>query len=294
MSYEKVVSQFVTRDPYFVTRISYFFMTTLRSELQQKAQSTILQYAIFRWESAMVLAMTLILFFLLPRPFVWWPRFGWPLLGLVGLGLIVYTSLTDAETNARVILSLFQEQFDPRVIRDKNLRQSFENALEYQRRIETQVRKLKPGIMRDRIDDTANQITNWVSNIYQLAQRIDTYRGDTLLARERELLPRELENLLAQRKLEGSPTVQKQLDDVIKGKGDHWQTLRNLDDRMKQASLQMEQSLTALATIYGQVQLVDAESIGSGQAERLQSDIQEQVSRMNDLLASINEVYSKK
>lgn len=241
----------------------------------------------------MVVALTLVLFFLLPRPFAWWPRLGWPLLGLVGLGLIVYTSLIDAETNARVILSLFQEQFDPRVIRDKNLRQSFENALEYQRRIETLVRKLKPGVMRDRIDDTANQITNWVSNMYQLAQRIDTYRGDTLLSREREQLPRELESLIAQRKLEGSPTVQKQLDDVIKGKGDHWQTLRSLDDRMKQASLQMDQSLTALATIYSQVQLVDAESIGSGQAERLQSDIQEQVSRMNDLLASINEVYSK-
>ena len=80
---------------------------------------------------------------------------------------------------------------------------------------------------------------------------------------------------------------------MIKGKGEHWQTLRSLDDRMKQASLQMEQSLTALATIYGQVQLVDAESIGSGKAERLRADIQEQVARMNDLLASINEVYNK-
>lgn len=268
-------------------------MTTIRSELQQKAQSTILQYAIFRWESAVVIALTVILFFLLPRPFAWWPRPGWLIVGLAGLVLIVYTSLTDAETNAQVILSLLQEQFDPRAIRDKDLRQSFQNALEYQRRIETQVRKLKPGVMRDRIDATANQITNWVSNIYQLALRIDTYRADTLLKRERELLPREIENLLAQRKLEGSPTVQKQLDDVIKGKGDHWQTLRTLDDRMKQAGLQMEQSLTALATIYSQVQLVDAESIGSGQAERLQADIQEQVARMNDLLASINEVYSK-
>ncbi len=268
-------------------------MTTIRSELQQKAQSTILQYAIFRWESAVVIALTVILFFLLRRPFAWWPPFGWPLIGLVGLRLIIYTSLTDAETNAQVILSLFQEQYNPRTIRDAKLRQSFENALEYQRRIETQVRKLKPGVMRDRIDDTANQITDWISNVYQLATRIDSYRSDTLLARERDLVPKELENLVAQRKLEGNPTVQKQLDEVIKGKGEHWQTLRSLDDRMKQASLQMEQSLTALATIYGQVQLVDAESIGSGKAERLQADIQEQVARMNDLLASINEVYNK-
>jgi hypothetical protein len=85
--------------------------------------------------------------------------------------------------------------------------------------------------------------------------------------------------------------VQQQLDQVIRSKGEHWQTLRALDARMKQAALQMEQSLTALATIYSQVRLVDAESIASGGAERIQNDIQEQVARMNDLLASLNEVY---
>ena len=61
---------------------------------------------------------------------------------------------------------------------------------------------------------------------------------------------------------------------------------------MKEASLQLDQSLTALATIYSQVQLIDAQSIGSGRAERLQADIQEQVARLNDLVDSINDVYN--
>ncbi|MEZ4732631.1 MAG: hypothetical protein R3E79_36475 [Caldilineaceae bacterium] len=266
-------------------------MTTIRTELQQKAQGAILQYAVMRWESAVVVALTLVLFFLLRRPFPWWPPFGWPLLGLVGLLLLVYSSLNDAETNARVLLHLFQEQFDPRQLRNKELRNDVEQALEYQRRIETEVQKQRSGLIRDRLEETANQITVWLSNIYQLALRIDTYRADDLLAREKDELPKELERLTAQRRFETNATVQQQLDEVIAGKGKHWQTLRELDARMKQAALQLEQSLTALATVYSQVQLIDAQSVGSGQAERLQADIREQVERLNDLVASINEVY---
>jgi uncharacterized protein YoxC len=64
-----------------------------------------------------------------------------------------------------------------------------------------------------------------------------------------------------------------------------------LGARMKQAELQLEQSVTALATVYSQVQLVDARDVDSGRSERLQADIQEQVDQLNDLISAINEVY---
>ena len=131
-----------------------------------------------------------------------------------------------------------------------------------------------------------------MANVYELARRLDTYRRDDLLERERELLPRELEQLTAQRKLEGNPRTQEQLDEVIESKGRHWQSLRELDARMRQADLQLEQSLTALGTVYSQVQLIDAQSVDSGRAERLRDDIQEQVARLDDLVSSPNEVYN--
>jgi hypothetical protein len=105
-------------------------MSTIRSELQKKAQSAILQYAFFRWESAVVLAGTILLTALFPHPFSWWPVWGWPLLGLLGLAAIVHSSLTDAEINARILQELFREQFDPRQIRDQDLRADVETALE--------------------------------------------------------------------------------------------------------------------------------------------------------------------
>ncbi len=266
--------------------------TNVRTDLQKQAQSLIIQHAIFRWESAVILAAAILLQFFLRRPFPWWPPFGWVILGLAAFAVVVYSSLTDADTNARVLLEMFQRQFNPRALRDKELRQSMENALEYQRRIEIQIRKQRPGVMRDRLEETANQIGEWISNMYRLAERLDAYRADDLLAQERLDLPRDIERLSGQRRQESNPEVQKQIDTVLAAKANQWQSLRALDARMKQAALQMDQSLTALATIYSQVQLVDAQSVASGRAERLQDDIQEQVARLNDLVTSINEVYN--
>ncbi|MBO9393494.1 hypothetical protein, partial [Caldilinea sp.] len=210
---------------------------------------------------------------------------------VVGLGLIIYSSLTDVETNARVMLELFQEKLDPSRIKDKTLRKEVEEALEYQRRIEMQVRRQRAGLIRERLDDAANQISDWVSNIYQLALRLDAYLADDLLARDRTRLPQDIQQLSEARAREQNPDVQRQLDEVIAGKRNQWQTLRQLDARMKQAQLQMEQSLTALGTVYGQVQLLNAEAINSGRAERLRNDILEQVKRLDDLVSSLNEVY---
>jgi uncharacterized protein YoxC len=227
----------------------------------------------------------------MPTPFDWWPRFGWPALGIVAVAILVYSSLTDADANAKVLLRMYQDQFDTRQIRDKGLRNSVESALEYQRRIELQIRQQKPGMIRDRLETTANQITEWVNNIYALALRLNAYRGDELLEQERIALPKEIERFTAQRKLETNPIMQRQLDDAIAGKKRHLDSLQELDRRMRQASLQLDTSLTALATVYSQVHLIDAQSVGSGRAERLQADIQEQVSRLNDLVSSINDVY---
>ena len=266
-------------------------MPSVRSELHKKTQNAILQHAFLRWESAVVVAGTILLMGFLPRPFSWWPLWGWPALGLVGLAAVAYSSLTDAETSARLLKELLRQQFDLGKVSDPDLRQDVEAALEYQRQIEANVRGQRPGVLRDRLEDTADQLSEWVSSIYRLTVRLDAYRGDTLLADDREKVPRDLETLAARHESETDPAVQRGLDDVLEGKRRQWQTLQALDVRMKQAELQLEQSLTALATVYGQVQLIDAQAVDSGRADRVTTDIVEQVQRLNDLVSSINEVY---
>jgi seryl-tRNA synthetase len=166
-----------------------------------------------------------------------------------------------------------------------------ERAFEYQRRIEGLVREQRDGALRVRLEDTADQLSEWIGNAYHLAVRLDAYRRDSLLAREREQVPQEIEALTARRKRESDAVVLQELDEVLESKSHHWETLRSLHTRMKQADLQLEQSLTALATVYSQLQLVGAQEVESGRSERLQADIREQVERLSDLLSSINEVY---
>ena len=146
-------------------------------------------------------------------------------------------------------------------------------------------------MIRDRLEETANQITDWVANIYRLALRVDRYRQDDLITRERDLVPWEIRQLEAQRRNESNQATLAQLDQVLASKRKQWQSLNDLNVRMTQAALQLEQSLTALATIYSQIQLIDAQDVSSGRAERLQADISDQVTRLNDLVSSINEVY---
>ena len=266
-------------------------MATIRSELQKQVRKALLQYAFFRWESAVVLAGAILLTALLTKPFAWWPVWGWPLLGLLGIAAIAYSSLTDPKTGTWLLQQLFRERFDPRPIRDPQLRNDLETALEYQRQIEAQVRSQREGVLRDRLDDTADQLSDWISNIHRLALRLDGYRADALLAQGRAEVPEEIEALAAQRSQESEPAVRQVLDEVLGSKHKQWEALQALDTQMKQAELQLEQSLAALATVYSQIQLIDAQQVASGRSDRLLADIQEQVSRLNDLVSSINEVY---
>ena len=172
----------------------------------------------------------------------------------------------------------------------ETLRQEVETALEYQRRIEARAHGQRPGALRDRLENTADQLSDWINNVYKLALRLDAYRQDRLLAQERETVPQEIEKLAARRRLESDPAVQRELNEVLESKGKQWQMLRALDTRMQQAELQLEQSMTALATVHSQVQLIDARDVDSGRSGRLEADIREQVERLNDLISSINEI----
>jgi hypothetical protein len=206
---------------------------------------------------------------------------------------IFYSSLTDAEANARVVLQLLRQRFDPRKIGDQALRQEVEGALTYQQRIETQVRGQRDGALRERLEDTANQLSDWIGNIYRLAVKLDAYRRDELLAEERKAVPREIETLSARRDRERDPELRQELARVVESKGKQWQTLRALDARMKQAELRLEQSMTALSTVYGQIQLIEARDVDSGRAERLEADIREEIDQLDDLITSINEISGR-
>ena len=120
---------------------------------------------------------------------------------------------------------------------------------------------------------------------------MDAYRRDSLLQNQRELVPQEIKDLTTRRNAEDNPNLLRQLDDLLASKQTQWETLQALDERMKKAQLQVEQTLAAMATVNSQVKLIDAQDVDSSRSENLRADIREQIERLNDLISSINEVY---
>ena len=261
-------------------------MSVTRPELEKKARRAVRQHAFFRWESALVLAGTIVMT-ALSRPFSWWPWWGWPLLGLIGFIALFYSSLGDAETNARVLLEFYRQQFDPDRIHDQALRQEVEVMLEYQRCIEEQMREQRRGALRDWLTDTAKQFSDWTGSIYQLALRLDVYKRGELLAHERESAPHQIEELAARRRLERDPVIRRELDAALEAMGKQWQSLRDLDAQIKQAEADLKASTAALASIYSQVELMDDGDVRSGQADLLEADVLKQVNDLDDLISRI-------
>jgi hypothetical protein len=261
-------------------------MSATRSELQKKARSAVVQHAFFRWESAMVLAGTLVLTALFPHPFPRWPIWGWPLLGLLGLITLLYSTLSDADTHARVLLELYQEQLDPYAVQDQALRQEVETALGHQRAIETHLRGRR-GPLRHWLVGIADQFSAWIVDVYQLALQLDAYRQGQLLSKERKAIPQQVEKLAARRRLERDPVIRREVEAALEAKGKQWQALRDLDALMQQVEPDLKGSTAAMASVYGQVELIDTADVASGQVDHLEDEIVKQIGRLDDLIANI-------
>ncbi|MCD6289281.1 MAG: hypothetical protein J7M34_02165 [Anaerolineae bacterium] len=262
-----------------------------RERIERQARWAIVQYALFRWESAVVIAGAILLSFFLPHPFPGWPIWGWGALAIIAELLIVYTSLTDPETNARVVAELFRQRFNPRRIHDKRLREQVERALNYHERVERLVQRQRAGVLRDRLLDLTQQLGNWLENIFRLAEKLDAYQADAIIRRDRESVPQDIQRLRAALRREDDLAVRAQLQAALANREAQWRSLEALDNTMDRARYQLESTISALGTIYSQVRLIDVRDVDSDRARRLRQDIADQVAALQDIMQAIEDVY---
>ena len=266
-------------------------MTKKRGELRQRVTRAIIAHAFFRLESALIIAMTIILAALFPKPFPWWQWWYWLIFGLVGEALVIYTSITDEMTSRKVVADMLRQEFNPGEIRSAEYRQRVEKALEYRQRIEEHVRRSKAGVLRDHLLDTTAGIADWVANVFGLAKRLDVYHNDRTLLRDRREVPSEIVGLRSRLQREDDDAVRRQLQQAIASKEEQRASLEKLQNMMEKAEYQLETTLTALGTVYSQLQLVSAKDIDSGRAQRLREDIADQVAALQSLQETLDEVY---
>jgi hypothetical protein len=265
-------------------------------ELRSRASRAMLSHAFFRWESAVTIAVFLIvlpaLTLLVGSSWIpWLPWWIWLLVGAIAETAILWASLSDEATAARVVADMFRHQFDPRTLRQTQLRDRVEKALEYRGRIEEVVQRTQKGVLREHLTETARQISDWIEQVYALARRLDAYESDPVLKQDLRSVPLAIKNFYARLEAEDDEAVQVQLRETIASKEGQWANLQRLQNTMERAEYQLENTLAAMGTVYAQLQLMGAKDVDSGRAQRLREDIAEQVAALQDVLETMDEVY---
>jgi len=266
------------------------------NELQEQAKKAILQESVLRWESAVVISMTLVLAVMsvvLDNIIPGSPAM-WLLGGLLAESILVFSSLKDPEFGQQVVADLLAREFRPDRLKDKKLQAQIKLALDYRSRIDASIREQDDSMLKDELTNTASQIDEWLENIYGLATWIDRHQQENkIMSRDRRRAAKRIAELNEQLALETDTAIKKQLERNLTAKQQQIAMIDKRDNNLERARLQLENSLTHLGTIYSQTMLVDVKDIDNGRSRRLRQSITEEVVELNDILLSMDEVYAE-
>jgi methyl-accepting chemotaxis protein len=265
--------------------------SSFHDELEKRAARAILTRSFYRWESAAIIALTLVLLFFIPQPFAFWQPWFWLLLGALGEFGLVWSSVKDPEFRAKAVSDMFREKFKADDVANKALRDRVEKALYYREGIDQAIATGREGILRDHMADVSRDITAWMENVFRLAKRLDTYMADDVIRQDLQSVSPAIESLKKRLALEDSDAVKRQISQAIAQKQIHRDNLRRLQNAMEQAQFQLESTITAMGTVYSQVKILSARDVASGRAQRLQQEISDQVNALQDVVDTMDEVY---
>jgi biopolymer transport protein ExbB/TolQ len=265
-------------------------------KLERRARRAIFWHALWRWESAVILALSLVISsFLAMTALVGLFPWLWTYIAL-GAGflaevLIFVSSLTDEEDNARVVAAMLRDEYNPKRLRSLKLQAQLDKALEYRGLLANTARRARDGVLRDRLARATEPVDDWIEAIYRLATRLDAYERNQVLKQDLRSVPLAIKDFKQRLAEEGDPAVQQTLRNTIADKERQWEYLSKLQNTMENAEYQMESTLAALGTVYAQLQTIDLRAAEKGHADRLRQEIDEQVGQLQDLGEAMDEVY---
>lgn len=271
-------------------------MTNLRAEIQRKATGAFLQYALFRIESAVVVAGTIILTVLAatgPNGELILPWWVWLLLGLGGWTAIVLSSVTDPDTSAKVLWQLLRTRLELDTIKNKALRSRTEAMGPYIQGAERDIYRLKDSAKQPFLEAAVENLYTWAAQSALFARYVDTYGRDHRLEERRQALPRKIETLMARLKYEKNPDIIDRLNQEMEALGRDLESLRLLDAQMQHAPSQLGQTLTALARTTSELHVITTdEGTDQNHVNHLNQEIERYLGQMTDLATQMAKLYT--
>ena len=263
-------------------------------------KKAIFVHSFFRIENAVLIATTIVstaCFPLFLFPLLGFSALAWLgaviplLLGILAEIFYLFFTFRNEKLQAKAVADLFEPEFQPAILKDMSLRAKTNKALEYWALIDEAVAQAPRGPVRDRMTRTAGEVTHWLQAVYNLAERVDKFQQNTVIAQDLKSVPNTIKEYEQRLAREDNPDVQRQLERTIADRKRQLGTLQNLQDNMDKAAYQLDSTISALGTIYSQLLLVDTKEEQGNRINRLQEEISEQVYQLEDLAEAMDEVY---
>lgn len=261
--------------------------------IRQRAFGAVLTGALLRWESLLTILMTIVLYMAVPQPFEWWQPWFWLVGGAIAELALVASVLADPEAARAAVAREFEQRFDMRSIKSPVSRQRLQSALEYRRGMLELVKRHK-GAMRTSLQQTVNDIDDWIAQMYDLALHMDAFESNELVDRDRRRVPQQLERARLRFEREQDPKVRGDLENQIRQLEQQLANLEATVNSTKRAEIQLESTLSSLGTIYAQMSLLGTKEVDSARAQRLRLEIQDEVSSLQDTIEAMDEVQAQR
>jgi hypothetical protein len=279
----------------------------LKSDSRDLENRSLLQYALFRWESAVVLAMTLVLVVFIPDPFrgvlTVWRWWMWIILGGLAEVLIVLTTVSDPGVRARIASDRLRAQFDLDAIVDVDIRQQVAGVLDLWEQMKLVLAhadagtRKRDGRLRASLQAIADDAALWIGALYGLARRLSDYRDQSEpgspLYKHKESISGAIPALEERLARTADAQARAQLEREIAGRQALLDELERLDGLAEKAASRLASSHGALEAIYTQMQLVAARGVEGRRVQQLRGVVADHIRSLSELDQEIAERYER-
>jgi len=265
-------------------------------------KGAILTDALLSWQSLVIIAATtlsLAVVVVIFHPF--WIVAATLTVTVLTTGVVVETgwlwlSLADERRQTQALTRHLQPKTTLSIdhIHNDQLKVKLLKALQYWWLINQKFSALPRGPMRHQVEATHHDVTCWIQAIYTLATQADKLLLDTMVGQDLQNVPvairRYEENLLRENDLQ----IRQHLEQALVHRRQQLQTLQSLQNNLRQIHYKLDSTLSALGMVYSQLLLVTEGGQHRGQINRLQTDVTEEIHRLQDLIEAMDEIYQEK
>jgi hypothetical protein len=264
-----------------------------QSSVRGRALGAVLQNALLSWQTLVTVVITAILFLFVPQPIEVWQPWFWLVLGGLAELAFIASNLSNPEAAAAALTREFEAKYDLNEIRNVDARQRLERALEYRRSM-LKLTEQHDGAMRTQLQQTVADVNDWIGHMYDLALHIDAFAGNELVRRDQAEVPRKLAQAKRELNAATDNELKRDLEERVRSLELQQDNLRETENGMKRAEIQLDNTLASLGTIYAQMSRLGTKDVDSAKAQRLRLEIQDEVTGLQDTIDALEEVQAQR